>query len=99
MQYIKGKRQMSYQQLAILYQQATASFGLPLPDSVRRIFIASIGELLNNDAQYMLEQAGNELQSLMMKFLMVKKALDWSDRVDEVRLAVIRKDTGCRSNA
>jgi hypothetical protein len=91
MQYIKGKRQMSYQQLAILYQQATASFGLPLPDSVRRIFIASIREMLGNDAQYRLEQASNELQSLIMKLLMVKKALDWSDRVMKSRLTVIEK--------
>jgi myosin heavy subunit len=91
MQYIKGKRQMSYQQLAILYQQAIASFGLPLPDSVRRIFIASIREMLGNDAQYRLEQASNELQSLIMKLLMVKKALDWSDRVMKSRLTVIEK--------
>jgi len=91
MQYIKGKRQMSYQQLAILYQQATASFGLPLPDSVRRIFIASIGKMLDDDSQYRLEQASNQLQSLMMKLLTVKKALDWSDRVMKFRLTVIEK--------
>jgi transcriptional regulator with XRE-family HTH domain len=91
MQYIKGKRQMSYQQLAILYQQASGSFVLPLPDSVRRIFIASIGKMLDDDAQYRLEQASNELQSLMMKLLTVKKALDWADRVMKFRLAVIEK--------